>query len=157
MMFYSTITTITFLYVILTHSTSNYTGVYWVKKSNKWAATVVVNSKRYYGGCFDEEIEAAKKVNQLCDELEIERKNSELHAIYKRKARKTSQYKGVHWSTQTKKWYSQLHSKYASKKFGGYFDDEQDAAKQVNQLCQELGLIAKNPGISGSPLKHKVT
>jgi len=40
-----------------------------------------VNKKRYYGGYFDEQIEAAKRVNQLCDELGIPRKNPEVNAI----------------------------------------------------------------------------
>ena len=31
--------------------------------------------KKYEGGHYDNEIDAAKRVNQLCDGLEIERKN----------------------------------------------------------------------------------
>jgi len=32
-------------------------------------------------------------------------------------------------------------------KCGGYFYDELDAGKKVNQLCEELGLPLQNPGI----------
>ena len=35
--------------------------------------------------------------------------------------------------------------------YGGYFNDELDAAKKVNQWCDELGINVKNPGINGVP------
>jgi hypothetical protein len=41
--------------------------------------------------------------------------------------------------------------KNGSTKYGGIFNDEMDAAKKVNQLCEEFGIIVKNPGISGVP------
>ena len=34
---------------------------------------------------------------------------------------------------------------------GGTFNDELDAAKRVNQLCEEMGIPYKNPGISATP------
>merc|ERR1712034_199927 len=37
------------------------------------------------------------------------------------------------------------------KKYGGCFDDELDAAKKVNQLCEEYGMPHKNTGISEIP------
>jgi hypothetical protein len=125
------------------------------------------NGKRYvrfrakghpptYGGQFDNEIKAAKQVNQLCQEMGIPPKNPSLssmpwqpHKSYTKKI--TSQYKGVHWNKKRKKWYAQLYLIDGNNKFGGYFNDEVEAAKQVNQLCEKFGVTAKNPGIHGSP------
>ena len=43
-------------------------------------------------------------------------------------------------------------------KYGGCFNDELDAAKRVNELCKELGIPERNPGINGIPNQHwKVT
>ena len=36
-------------------------------------------------------------------------------------------------------------------KYGGQFNDKLDAAKRVNQLCEELGIPHKNPTISAMP------
>ena len=41
--------------------------------------------------------------------------------------------------------------------FGGYFKDELDAAKRVNQLCEKLGNPAQNPEISAMPNQQYVT
>merc|ERR1712034_85219 len=64
---------------------------------------------------------------------------------------KTSQYKGVTWHKRCKKWYVALRSKNGKLKFGGYFSDELDAAKRVNQFCKELGIPHKNHEISAKP------
>jgi len=55
--------------------TSKYTGVYWNKGSKKWRAQLTHNNKQYYGGNSDNEDHAAMKVNLLCDNIEIKRKN----------------------------------------------------------------------------------
>ena len=67
------------------------------------------------------------------------------------KKRKTSQYKGVTWNNQRKKWRVQLHLNRKKSKFGGNFKDELDAGKRVNQLCEELGIPPQNPTISAMP------
>ena len=41
-------------------------------------------------------------------------------------------------------------------KYGGYFYDELDAGKKVNQLCEELGLPPQNPGIEMPNLQSLV-
>ena len=66
---------------------------------------------------------------------------------------KTSQYSGVYWHNENDKWCAQirLHRK---KKFGGCFDDEVDAAKKVNQLCEDMGIPHKNPEISAIPIQQ---
>ena len=44
-----------------------------------------------------------------------------------------------------------MHSKGQKQKYGGRFNDELDAAKKVNQLCEEFGIPQKNPTIIGIP------
>merc|ERR1712034_272400 len=62
---------------------------------------------------------------------------------YQRKEKK-SQYKGVTWHKQKEKWYVQFKTK-GEIKYGGYFNDELDAATKVNQLCEKLGIPLQNP------------
>ena len=64
---------------------------------------------------------------------------------------KTSQYKEVYWSESKNKWWVVLGLQGTKNKFGGYFDDELDAAKRLNQLCEEFGIPHKNHGISAKP------
>jgi hypothetical protein len=65
-----------------------------------------------------------------------------------------SQYKGVHWHKQSKKWYAHLRLHTGKQKFGGTFKDELDAAKRVNQLCEEMKVPLQNHGISGLPTQQ---
>merc|ERR1712034_64018 len=64
---------------------------------------------------------------------------------------KTSQYKGVYYNKQTRKWIARLHLKGQTPKYGGHFNDELDAAKRVNQLCEDFGIPSHNFGISAIP------
>ena len=70
---------------------------------------------------------------------------------------KTSQYKGVCWNRNHKKWHVKLWLKEGKSKFGGYFDHELDAGKRINQLCEELGIPLQNPELSAVPNEHEVT
>jgi len=110
---------------------------------------LVQNKKQYFGGYFDIEEHAAMKVNLLCDEYEIERKNPminiDLDAIQQVK-NQTSNYIGVCWEKGRKKWKAKLvHNKKLY--FGGYFDHEEHAAMKVNLLCDEYEIEHKNPMI----------
>merc|ERR1712034_305591 len=64
---------------------------------------------------------------------------------------KKSQYEGVYWHKENKKWVVKIYLKGQAQQHGGTFNDELDAAKKVNQLCIELGISEKNPGINGIP------
>jgi len=57
------------------NQTSKYTGVYWHKDAKKWQTRLMHNKKRYSGGYFDNEEQAAMKINLLCDKNGIEHKN----------------------------------------------------------------------------------
>jgi len=104
-----------------------------------------------FGGNFEDELDAGKRVNQLCEELGISLQNPEISAIpneqlYQKRER-TSQYKGVYWHRKVKMWYARVSLKGYKQKYAGIFNDEQDAAKRVNQLCEELGIPPQNPGV----------
>jgi len=134
---------------------SQYKGVYWSKQIGKWYVLIFPKGQKpKYGGRFKDELEAAKGVNQLCEELGIPLKNPKISAIpnqqYQKKE-KTSQFKGVTWHKKMNKWYAQVFLKRGQQKCGGYFKDELDAAKGVNQLCEELEIPLLNPEISMMP------
>jgi len=133
--------------------TSQYHEVFWAKQNDKWCAQLRLHRKQIYGGMFNDELDAAKSVNQLCDEMRIPYKNPGVSAMpnQNRQAKeKTSQYLGVHWNKQRKKWCARLHL-YRHVHYGGTFNDELDAAKRVNQLCEQIGIPHKNPEISAIP------
>ena len=50
-------------------TTSNFKGVSWYKKRQKWRAYIVLNNKQTHLGYFDSEYEAALKYNQKAQEL----------------------------------------------------------------------------------------
>ena len=64
---------------------------------------------------------------------------------------KISQYNGVTWHKKCRKWYVLITLKGEKKEYGGMFKDELDAAKRVNQLCEELGIPPHNPTTSAMP------
>jgi len=105
------------------------------------------------GGTFDDEIDAAKQVNQLCEENGMSPKNPDVtgepsHGLKRNKRR--SQFFGVSWNKGADKWIAQIF-KNGKQIHGGYFDDEIDAAKRVNQLCEKFRISPRNPDISGKP------
>ena len=60
-----------------TQSTSKYEGVSWNEKRNLWQAEVYINDKKqtFY---FDNDFDAAKKLNTFCDKMKILSQNSEI-------------------------------------------------------------------------------
>jgi len=153
MTFYSTISMISLICVILTHSTSSkYKGVNWMKKKNKWRAFVYLEKKFKEGGTYDDELNAAKRVNQMCDEFQIKRKNLGIDALPgpKRQNNGKSKYKGVIWSERDGKWAARIYMN-PKRYYGGSFDEEIEAAKKVNQICYDLGIPQKNPEVNAIP------
>merc|ERR1712034_146043 len=120
---------------------SQYKGVQKDKRSGKWHAYLYLptnKGQQKFAGSFKNEMDAAKRVNQLCEELGIPLQNPGISSIpnqqYQAKEN-TSKYKGVHWHKQIGKWYAHLRLINTGRhKFGGTFNDEMDAAKRVNQL-----------------------
>merc|ERR1712034_33130 len=135
--------------------TSQYKGIYWHGERRKWSVQLrLKGGKTKCGGNFEDEMDAAKKVNELCEKLGIPLQNPEISGIQSQqyqKKEKTSQYKGVSWHKRTRKWFVRIYPKEQKQKYGGYFQDELDAAKRVNQLCEELEIPLLNPEISAVP------
>jgi len=142
--------------------TSRYKGVYWHRRSGRWYARIPSNGgKKKFGGSFNHEIDAAKRVNQLCVEMDMSLQNPGISAMpaqkYEKREKK-SRYKGVYWHRRSGQWYARLPSNGGKQIFGGTFNNEIDAAKRVNQLCEGCGIPLPNPGISSVPnLKNKKT
>merc|ERR1712034_136957 len=136
--------------------TSQYKGVTWNRKRTKWCVLLCLGGKRKYGGLYKDELDAAKRVNQLCEELRIPFQNPEVSATpqYQNKKNK-SQYKGISYDKKTCKWNVLIYQKGQKQKYGGYFNDELDAAKRVNQLCEELRIPFQNPEVSATPQYQK--
>jgi len=133
------------------NKTSQYFGVYWNKDARKWTAQLWHKKKQYYGGLFENEKEAAMNVNLLCDKFEIERKNPTINikvdAIPKQFRNKSSQYWGVSWNKDARKWKAQLnHNK--KQYYGGLFENEEQAAMKSNLLCDKMEIERKNPTIN---------
>jgi len=139
--------------------TSQYEGVNWNKTNRKWFARLSSKGKiQKYGGCFNDELDAAKRVNQMCEEMKIPLRNSGISAIPTQqcqKKEKISQYEGVSWHSQRYKWYARLRLKYQIPKYGGCFNSELDAARRVNQMCEEMKIPLRNSGISTIPTQRR--
>jgi len=61
------------------------------------------------------------------------------------KKHKKSQYQSVYWNRDKKKWFVLVALHRGKRKYGGYFNDELDAVKRVNQLCEEIRIPIQNP------------
>ena len=81
----------------------------------------------------------------------LPQQNFFIFAVACEKKEKTSQYKGIYWHREREQWCLQLKLKGEKSKYGGIFKDELDAAKRLNQLCEEWGIPLQNPEISGIP------
>jgi len=137
--------------------TSQYKGVSWSREMKKWRVQLnLKGGKTKDGGYFNKELDAGKRVNQLCQEFGLPPQNSEISAIpnleYQVKE-KTSQYKGVYWHKKKRKWRAFVYLKGQNQKYCGSFDNELDAAKKVNKLCQNFGIPLHNPGVVEMPIQ----
>merc|ERR1712034_102767 len=117
------------------------------KDSKKWHAQLMHQHKKHYGGLFDNEEDAAMSVNLLCDDYEVERKNPKINLkLFEayQVQNSISQYIGVSWIRERKKWRARLPHK-GKKYSAGLFDNEKHAAMKVNLLCDKFGIQRKNP------------
>jgi hypothetical protein len=76
--------------------------------------------------------------------------NNVLKGIICEESEKKSKYRNIYWKRENRKWCVQFCVN-GERQFGGYFNDELDAAKRVNQLCEEMQIPSKNPAISAMP------
>merc|ERR1712034_142072 len=83
--------------------------------SEKWYVLLFLKGKKpKHGGVFNDELDAAKKFDQLCNEHGISNHETETTTKQQRN-RKISQYKGVCWHKKNKKWCARFNLKGASK------------------------------------------
>ena len=87
-------------------------------------------------------------MNDFWDVFEISILQQKNLCLLCEKKEKTSQYKGVYWHSQTGRWYVSIRPKGQNRKYCGSFKDELDAAKRVNQFCEDVGIPLRNPEIS---------
>jgi hypothetical protein len=69
---------------------------------------------------------------------------------------KISQYDGVFWNKGIGRWYVQIILLTGIEpEYFGSFDDEKEAGKKVNQICEKHGIPLKNPGIGTIPNQQR--
>ncbi len=103
-------------------SSSEYTGVSWIKSDKKWKATIVINGKNKHLGIFNNEYDAsiyyknALKcvINDKISDIKVKRPNY------------TSNFTGISFNKRHKKWISAITIN-KKKKYLGYFIEEYDA------------------------------
>jgi len=120
------------------------------KNGIRWRAGFFIDGKWHGCGTFDTEIEAARAVNEKCDELGIPRKNPDVPDSNPKK--ETSKYNGVYWIEENQKWKGSI---YHEKRqiYCGIHSSEKAAAHAVNEKCKELGVPLKNPSLDYVPSK----
>ena len=75
-------TTVLYLLCEAKEKTSKYKGVSYHRETGKWDVRVSVKGeKQKYGGRLDDELDAAKRVNEICKDFGIPPLNPEISAI----------------------------------------------------------------------------
>lgn len=140
---------------------SNYVGVVWNLSSQKWIAQRYLGGKKAFGGVFSDEIEAARKSDEmLClflqnggkvkppvklnfpdeapEEIRIQLTEASQKKSFEPKEKRGSNYFGVIWHAPTEKWVAERRLD-GEKINGGSFSDEIDAARRSDEMiCQFL-------------------
>lgn len=108
--------------ILKSQKTSQYIGVYWVKKRNKWSAQIQINGETHFLGYFDGEEQAHQAHTQAYNAYET---NGTI-PISRLAAKKTSRYPGVAWHKHQQKWIVQARVD-GKQRCIGYFVDEDEA------------------------------
>jgi len=110
---------------------SNYKGVTWDKKSNKWASKLQVSGECIHLGMFESEEEASKYYQNAIKSIE---KGTEIKI---KKPKKYSKYKGVTYLKKSNKWQSQMFVN-GKIKYLGLFKCELAASHAYQKALKEL-------------------
>jgi len=108
--------------------------------------------RHMYIGKFEEEVDAAKAVNNKCEELKEPHKNYGIGSLEKRiydayvENSSVSIYDSVKYSHFHNVWKAEIIHKEISFIIGD-FTDEKTAGKAVNNACRELNIEIKNKNI----------
>jgi hypothetical protein len=106
--------------VLKDKKTSQYLGVYWVKKRNKWSAQIQLDGEIRYLGYFDDEGLAHQAYVEAYDAYMA---NGTLPA--RLTVKKTSRYPGVCWNEIAKKWIVQARIDGKQRYIGRFIDEEE--------------------------------
>ena len=125
--------------------TSQYKGVSLNKTVNRWQAHIKKGEDRRYLGLYDSEQDAARAYNAAARHYfgehafvnDVPDDNWTLHNLSV--GSKTSDFRGVHYSTEAKKWKAQIQVN-KTKIFLGYFYFEIDAARAYDTYVIANGL-----------------
>ncbi len=110
-----------------TGGASDFIGVYWQEKSKKWGSAIFYKNRRVHLGLFLNEFEAANAYNNALISIEL---GVDLNRLYPKEI-KTSQYKGIDFNKNTKRWRARTPHKNI-----GYFNTESEACMAYNFWMQ---------------------
>jgi hypothetical protein len=115
---------------------SNYRGVTWCKRENKWVAQIMhEGNKKQHLGYFEDEEEAARAYDRAARVQHGKKAQLNFPAEGECGSRKSSKYRGVCWKKSKSKWIARI--AYDSKQHSlGYFEDEQEAAKAYDRAAR---------------------
>ena len=110
--------------------TSQYVGVSWSKQSKKWHSRIWIIRKYEHLGFFKCELEASEAYQKALKDYELDG-TIPAPKVY------SSQYKGVSWSKQSKKWTAQIRINGKLKHLGS-FKCELEASEAYQKALREL-------------------
>jgi hypothetical protein len=102
------------------NGSSQYTGVVWDKKANKWKSHITINGRPKHLGLFTVEEEAADAYQNAL------KMYHEGDLSFTKTKEFSSKYKGVSWENKSSKWKSQIQIN-GKKKHLGFFKTEEEA------------------------------
>lgn len=130
------------------NKTSQFKGVVFSKRLQRWQAYIKKGSERRYLGTFDDELDAARAYNAAARHFfgpnayvnEVNDDTLTFSDLYRKPT--SSGYRGVHFDRQSGKWKAQIQVNKA-KIFLGYYTSELDAARAYDSYVIANGLRSR--------------
>ena len=119
---------------------SQFVGVNWVERVDKWRACGYYSGKSIHLGYFSKEGDAAQAYLDFAQDRGCARDHVNVGPAKMRQKRagSSSRFCGVYWSKKEKWWKVQVSVEGVNHYFGHY-DDEEDAARRYNMEARKLG------------------